>query len=247
MGFKLSTYATWWIKQAISRGTRRAGPHDPPSRPRCRPGPQGDEDSAPARAEAQSRSLARGDRGGDRPDAGTRAGAARARSSTRQPRHPIGEGDSSVADLIPTRPPNSPSIETPIALARPSSWTPWRSSSRASAASSSSDSASTACDRARSRRSARISASRASASASSRRGRYVSSARSRPGSSSSPLVALRRFGARASGDVDRLHLAERREAAKRLELDLTDALARQAQTASDLPSPTTRVLWRGAQ
>ena len=63
--------------------TRRAGSHDPPSRPRGGPGSQGDEDAAAARAEAQPRSVARGDRGRARHHPRARAGAARARSSTR--------------------------------------------------------------------------------------------------------------------------------------------------------------------
>ena len=31
-GYKFSTYATWWIRQAITRSHRRSGAHDPHSR-----------------------------------------------------------------------------------------------------------------------------------------------------------------------------------------------------------------------
>ena len=34
MGYKLSTYATWWIRQAVTPRARRPGPHD--SAPRAR-------------------------------------------------------------------------------------------------------------------------------------------------------------------------------------------------------------------
>ena len=61
---------------------RRAGAHDPAPGPRRRPGPQGHEDTAPARPEAQSRSVARRDRRRDRDHARARPGAARARFST---------------------------------------------------------------------------------------------------------------------------------------------------------------------
>ena len=33
-GFKFSTYATWWIRQAITRGIANTGPHHPPAGPR---------------------------------------------------------------------------------------------------------------------------------------------------------------------------------------------------------------------
>ena len=35
-GFKFSTYATWWIRQAISRGIANTGPNHPPPGPRGR-------------------------------------------------------------------------------------------------------------------------------------------------------------------------------------------------------------------
>ena len=51
-GFKFSTYATWWIRQAITRGIANTGPHDPPARPRRRhPGPAAE---GPARASSSS-------------------------------------------------------------------------------------------------------------------------------------------------------------------------------------------------
>ena len=34
-GYKFSTYATWWIRQAMSRAHRRSGAHDPRARSTC--------------------------------------------------------------------------------------------------------------------------------------------------------------------------------------------------------------------
>ena len=41
LGFKLSTYATWWIRQADLPRARRPGPNDPAARPRRRADAQG--------------------------------------------------------------------------------------------------------------------------------------------------------------------------------------------------------------
>src|SRR5262245_5437548 len=105
-----------------------------------------------------------------------------------------------------------------------------RSCSRGSAASWWSASVSTASGRERSRRWEQTSGSRVSGSVSSRRAPSGSSARSRRGSSSTcgPDAPA------ASDDVDRLHLADRRETAERLELDLADPLTREPEPAPDL-------------
>ena len=74
------------------------------------------------------------------------------------------------------------------------------------------------------------SASRASASASSRRGRCASSAgRARP-----RALPPRRVASARSARSDHLHLAEVRETAEGVELDLAHALAREAETLADL-------------
>ena len=54
-GYKFSTYATWWIRQAVSPRDRRQGPHDPHPRPHGREAQQGRARRAPARADARPR------------------------------------------------------------------------------------------------------------------------------------------------------------------------------------------------
>ena len=83
MGFKLSTYATWWIKQAISRALAEQGrtirlPVHVADQVR-----KVHEDAAPARPEAQPRPVARRDRGRDRDHPGARRRSCSSSFSTR--------------------------------------------------------------------------------------------------------------------------------------------------------------------
>ena len=64
-GYKFSTYATWWIRQAITRSTRRPGAHHPHSRAHDRGHQQG---RAHKPADAQ-RDRPRADAGGARREA----------------------------------------------------------------------------------------------------------------------------------------------------------------------------------
>ena len=116
LGFKLSTYATWWIKQSDLARACRAGPHDPAPRARRRPGAQGHQDAPAPRAEAQPRPVARRDRARDRDHARARPGAARPRAGSRQPRdadrrrrlHRLRPHPGQSADQPETRPPIAP-------------------------------------------------------------------------------------------------------------------------------------------
>ena len=64
-GFKFSTYATWWIRQAVARALADKGAHDPDARPRRREAEQ----DPPHRAQAPRRARPRADLRGDRPRA----------------------------------------------------------------------------------------------------------------------------------------------------------------------------------
>ena len=154
MGFKLSTYATWWIKQSISRALAE----------------QGRTIRLPVHVADQVRKVTKtrrllGQKLNRDPSLDEIAAEIEITPERVQElldlvldpvslETPIGDGDSSVADLIPgssTR--SSPRSRPPIAPARRSCSTHSRSCSPASAASSSSASASTAYARVRSRRS----------------------------------------------------------------------------------------------
>src|SRR6266700_404773 len=63
LGFKLSTYATWWIGQSVTRA-RRPGTDDPPSCPRGRAGSPAAPVTPGAGAEAESRADRPGAREG---------------------------------------------------------------------------------------------------------------------------------------------------------------------------------------
>ncbi len=58
-GFKFSTYATWWIRQAVSRGMADQAPHHPAARPPGRAGQQ----AVPAQARTAPAARPRRDAG----------------------------------------------------------------------------------------------------------------------------------------------------------------------------------------
>ena len=186
MGYKLSTYATWWIRQAVTRALADQGrtirlPVHVAEQVR-----RADALAPRADAEAQPRPDGRRARARERVPGRARAGAARPRRGSREPRDAgrrrrehlrrPDRGHEMPTSPRRRRPRSSRSTE----LARrdgdaqpahaPRARAPLRPRRRAR--------------RGRSRRSAPASGSRASASASSRPARCASSARSRPGSSS---------------------------------------------------------------
>ncbi len=82
-GFKFSTYATWWIRQAITRGYRRPGAHYPDPGAHGRDDQQGGVGTAAASPRTRSRAD---DRRGGAP------GRAPDRTRTRDPAHQPGHG-----------------------------------------------------------------------------------------------------------------------------------------------------------
>ena len=101
LGFKLSTYATWWIRQAITRAladqgrTIRLPVHvaEQVRRVHARP-PR-------ARAEAQPRAAAARDRQGERASPWSACGRCSSWSRIRSAwRRPVGDGESLYGDLI---------------------------------------------------------------------------------------------------------------------------------------------------
>ena len=82
-GFKFSTYATWWIRQAITRGIANTGPHDPPAGPRRRHARPAAEGALAPRAQVRPSGHARraGQRGRDARGQGHRGAALRRRAA----------------------------------------------------------------------------------------------------------------------------------------------------------------------
>ena len=167
MGFKLSTYATWWIRQAVTRALAE----------------QGRTIRLPVHVAEQVRRVMRGRRvlaqklnrdprpTRSRPRRASRPSASRSCSSScRTPsasRRPSATARASTATWSRTRRPPGPTSRPPTGCARPSSRPRSTGSTRGCATCSPSASASTARPRRRSKRWAPGSASPASASASS--------------------------------------------------------------------------------
>ena len=114
MGYKLSTYATWWIRRAVTRALADQGLIRLPVH--LRPGaPRDAHPAARACPEAEPRADDCRDLGGSGPAGAARRGAARNRRGRRQPRrHPaVAGGDSLYGDLVE----NEDAEETDVVVA----------------------------------------------------------------------------------------------------------------------------------
>ena len=100
LGYKLSTYATWWIRQAVTRALADQGRTIRLPGARRRAGAPRDALAPPAGAEAEPRPVRRGDREGFRFPRRARARAVRPGRGPGLLETPVGDGESMVADLI---------------------------------------------------------------------------------------------------------------------------------------------------
>ncbi|MCZ7684748.1 MAG: sigma-70 family RNA polymerase sigma factor [Sandaracinaceae bacterium] len=91
-GFRLSTYAGWWIRQSMNRATQEQGPHHPRAGERARALPPRDARDERADAEARAAADAARDRQAPEDARAARAGAARGHARHGEPRHHRGRG-----------------------------------------------------------------------------------------------------------------------------------------------------------
>ena len=123
-GYKFSTYATWWIRQAITPFDRRSGPHHPYPGPHDRDDQQAHACAKTARAGLRPRSHAGGNRRGN----GDRVERVRAiMKMAQQPislQSPVGDSDdTNFGDFIEDKSAENPSDMTATRCSRTRSST----------------------------------------------------------------------------------------------------------------------------